>query len=63
MESLPKLPGRQRTIRGKRFRTAAGDCRSLRTMPPFESINEETKEIEGFDVDLANAIGKNWVLR
>jgi len=26
--------------------------------PPFESINEETKEIEGFDVDLANAIGK-----
>ncbi|MDD3894446.1 MAG: ABC transporter substrate-binding protein [Syntrophomonadaceae bacterium] len=27
--------------------------------PPFESINEETNEPEGFDVDFAKAIGKN----
>jgi polar amino acid transport system substrate-binding protein len=27
--------------------------------PPFESINEETNEMEGFDVDFAKAIGKN----
>jgi polar amino acid transport system substrate-binding protein len=26
------------------------------TWPPFESINEQTKEIEGFDIDLMNAI-------
>ena len=26
--------------------------------PPFESRNEKTGEIEGFDVDMANAIGK-----
>ena len=26
--------------------------------PPFESINEQTKQPEGFDVDLANALGK-----
>lgn len=25
---------------------------------PFESINENTKQVEGFDVDLANALGK-----
>lgn len=25
---------------------------------PFESINEKTKQVEGFDVDLANALGK-----
>ena len=28
------------------------------TWPPFESINEQTKEIEGFDIDLMNAIAK-----
>jgi polar amino acid transport system substrate-binding protein len=27
--------------------------------PPFESVNEETKELEGFDVDLAYALGEN----
>ena len=26
------------------------------TWPPFESINEQTKKIEGFDIDLLNAI-------
>lgn len=26
--------------------------------PPFESRNEKTKEFEGFDVDLAKALGK-----
>ncbi len=26
------------------------------TWPPFESVNEQTKEIEGFDIDLMNAI-------
>ncbi len=26
------------------------------TWPPFESINEQTKEIEGFDIDLLNAV-------
>lgn len=25
---------------------------------PFESVNEKTKQIEGFDIDLANALGK-----
>jgi ABC-type amino acid transport substrate-binding protein len=28
------------------------------TWPPFESINEQTKEIEGLDIDLLNAIAK-----
>jgi ABC-type amino acid transport substrate-binding protein len=28
------------------------------TWPPFESVNEETKEIEGFDIDLLNAIAE-----
>lgn len=28
------------------------------TWPPFESISEETKEIEGFDIDLFNAIAE-----
>jgi len=28
------------------------------TWPPFESVNELTKEIEGFDVDLMNAIAE-----
>lgn len=28
------------------------------TWPPFESINEQTKEFEGFDIDLMNAIAK-----
>jgi polar amino acid transport system substrate-binding protein len=28
------------------------------TWPPFESVNEETKEIEGFDIDLMNAIAE-----
>jgi len=28
------------------------------TWPPFEYINEETKEIEGFDIDLLNAIAE-----
>ena len=28
------------------------------TWPPFESVNEQTKEIEGFDIDLMNAIAK-----
>lgn len=37
------------------------------TWPPFEMVNEETKEIEGFDIDLMNAIAEkanlkiNWV--
>ena len=26
------------------------------TWPPFESVNEQTKQIEGFDIDLLNAI-------
>ncbi|MDP2919268.1 MAG: basic amino acid ABC transporter substrate-binding protein [Dehalococcoidia bacterium] len=26
------------------------------TWPPFESVNEQTKKIEGFDIDLLNAI-------
>jgi len=26
--------------------------------PPFESRNEKTGELEGFDVDLANALGE-----
>lgn len=26
--------------------------------PPFESVNEETKQLEGFDVDLAYALGE-----
>ena len=28
------------------------------TWPPFEHINEQTKEIEGFDIDLINAIAE-----
>jgi ABC-type amino acid transport substrate-binding protein len=28
--------------------------------PPFESIDENTKQPVGFDVDLANEIGKRW---
>ncbi|MBE9513615.1 MAG: basic amino acid ABC transporter substrate-binding protein [Dehalococcoidia bacterium] len=28
------------------------------TWPPFEYINEETKEIEGFDIDLLNAVAE-----
>ncbi len=28
------------------------------TWPPFESVNEQTKEIEGFDIELLNAIAK-----
>ncbi len=28
------------------------------TWPPFESINEQTKEIEGFDIDLMTAIAE-----
>jgi len=28
------------------------------TWPPFESINEQTKEIEGFDIDLLNAVAE-----
>lgn len=28
------------------------------TWPPFESINEQTKEIEGLDIDLLNAIAE-----
>jgi len=28
------------------------------TWPPFESVNEQTKEIEGFDIDLLNAIAE-----
>ena len=28
------------------------------TWPPFESINEQTKEIEGFDIDLFNAVAE-----
>ena len=28
------------------------------TWPPFESVNEQTKEIEGFDIDLMNAIAE-----
>ena len=32
------------------------------TWPPFESINEDTKEIEGFDIDLMNAIAEKETL-
>jgi len=28
------------------------------TWPPFESVNEQTKEIEGFDIDLIKAIAE-----
>lgn len=28
------------------------------TWPPFESVNEQTKAIEGFDIDLLNAVAK-----
>jgi len=28
------------------------------TWPPFESVNEQTKEIEGFDIDLMTAIAE-----
>jgi len=28
------------------------------TWPPFESVNEQSKEIEGFDIDLMNAIAE-----
>lgn len=28
------------------------------TWPPFEMVNEETKKLEGFDIDLMNAIAK-----
>jgi polar amino acid transport system substrate-binding protein len=28
------------------------------TWPPFESVNEQTKQIEGFDIDLLNAIAE-----
>jgi len=28
------------------------------TWPPFESVNEQTKELEGFDIDLMNAVAK-----
>jgi len=28
------------------------------TWPPFEMVNEQTKELEGFDIDLMNAIAK-----
>jgi polar amino acid transport system substrate-binding protein len=28
------------------------------TWPPFESVNEQTKQIEGFDIDLFNAIAE-----
>lgn len=29
------------------------------TFPPFDTINEETQELDGFDVDLMNAIAEN----
>jgi len=29
------------------------------TWPPFESVNEQTKEVEGFDIDIMDAIAKN----
>ena len=28
------------------------------TWPPFESVNEQTKQVEGFDIDILNAIAK-----
>jgi polar amino acid transport system substrate-binding protein len=28
------------------------------TWPPFESVNEQTKQIEGFDIDMVNAIAE-----
>ena len=28
------------------------------TWPPFEYVNDQTKEIEGFDIDLMNAIAE-----
>ncbi|MBN1313397.1 MAG: basic amino acid ABC transporter substrate-binding protein [Anaerolineae bacterium] len=33
------------------------------TWPPFESVNESTKEIEGFDIDLMNAIADKTGLK
>lgn len=39
----------------KRGELIVGMCAQY---PPFESINEQTKQPEGFDVDLANALGK-----
>lgn len=41
----------------------AGDEATVRvatdaTWPPFESVNESTKDIEGFDIDLMNAIAE-----
>jgi polar amino acid transport system substrate-binding protein len=35
--------------------TVASDA----TWPPFESVNEQTKEIEGMDIDIFNAIAAN----
>lgn len=45
------------------FLTSCGGAAKVRvatdaTWPPFESINEQTKEIEGFDIDLLNAIAE-----
>ncbi len=45
------------------FLTSCGGAAKIRvatdaTWPPFESINEQTKEIEGFDIDLLNAIAE-----
>ena len=28
------------------------------TYPPFESVNDQTKQLEGFDIDLMNAIAQ-----
>ncbi len=28
------------------------------TWPPFESVNEQTKQVEGFDIDIMNAIAE-----
>ena len=33
------------------------------TWPPFEMVNEKTKELEGFDIDLMNAIAKEANLK
>lgn len=33
------------------------------TWPPFEMVNEQTKELEGFDIDLMNAIAKEANLK
>lgn len=55
-KSQPKVSDKSWTTVKDKGELVVGMCAQY---PPFESINEKTNQPEGFDVDLANALGKN----